>query len=788
MPDLSQIMGSLKQKAGQVFGAQPSAQPAAPAEGAAADPYSDDAAILDRVKKFRDEYGKRELRERFLSPSERNIRFYRGDQWIKKDLGSGRYRAVVVPPHVPMPVTNIFADTLDTVNAVFGRIEPKLLWRPGSPDEPDDRATADVASRAIEVIESEVNIRMNRQSLASWVGFTGGAFLETGYDPDPRYGTRQIALDQCPSCQQTQPPGAPACEACGDTSPMTPTEQTVPRGQMFVRVRSLFECYFDPAITDWAKHRRFLTEEAQAVDDMKERWPDLADQIVPNVAGMAEEHYMSNLAVLPPSNERGARRETASSLINNRVTERWYWCLPDRTYPEGLLAIVVGTNLLAHKGPLPYFAKSEDGSPRHFLPFTWFPQKLVPGTFWPKTVADDVAPLQADRNRWQSALMLCGMRMGMHTWLNPRTAAVTGLTQGGGTPGAVVTYNDMSPSKAKPEVIRGQPLPMSFIEWIQVIDGTVEKIAKTFDILKGSRPEGVSAGIALQILQERGLSAYGPLFIMWETGWAEWATQAIEIFRQFATEERLLKIKGRDGTWQVEKFIGADLTGRVDCVAEAGSSTPRSTLADRAEIEQLMAYRVLDAADPETRVKVLELYGKAQWLPSMTLDTKNAIMEDEVFREIAAHPIWQHATPEDVQGVEMAPDYPTAVANVSKAISLIPQMAMQPPLAWPKVYPSLDGHAVHSHEHGNFGKSESFRQFPPVVQAMLEKHKAYHDMLMIQQMAAVQGGGQIQGGFMQPAPGGAMPQQQPMNTSSSGRRLSGDYQELQGDVASGGNA
>jgi len=136
----------------------------------------------------------------------------------------------------------------------------------------------------------------------------------------------------------------------------------------------------------------------------------------------------------------------------------------------------------------------------------------------------------------------------------------------------------------------------------------------------------------------------------------------------------------------------------------------------------------------------------------------------------------------------MLPDYPSAVAIMQQWQTKVPQIAGQPPIEWPKVYAALDGHAVHSREHGNFGKSETFRAFPPIIQAMVEKHKAYHDQLLIQQMAAVQGG-QVQGGFMQPAPGGAMPaQQQPMNTSSSGRRMSGDYNELQGDVASGGNA
>ncbi len=364
----------------------------------------------------------------------------------------------------------------------------------------------------------------------------------------------------------------------------------------------------------------------------------------------------------------------------------------------------------------------------------------------------------------------------------------SGLTQGGAEPGAVVMWNALAPGAAKPERIPGQPLPMSFIEEIHDIDAAIEKIAKTFAVLEGSRPEGVSAGIALQILQERALSAYGQLFIMWETGWAQWGGQIVEIFRQFVTEERLLQIQGRDGQWQSEKFIGADLQGSINCIAEAGSSTPRSTLADRAEVEQLMAYRVLNPQDPETQGEILKLYGKTKWLRSMTDDTKNAVIEDETFRELAAMPIWQHASPEDVTAIEMVPDYPSAVAIMQQWQGKVPQLAGQPPIQWPKVFPAMDGHAVHSREHGNFGKSESFRQFPPIIQALVEKHKAYHDQLLIQQLAAVQGGGQIQGGFMQPAPGGAMPQQQAMNTSSSGRRMQGDMAELQGNVAGGGNA
>ena len=668
MADLAGMLASSDARAGTMLGAATTGPVADTAAPPAADPYTDTHAILERVRKFREDFGKRELRDRFLRPMYRNLLFYRGIQWIKWDLGTGRWRPANIPRGVPTPVTNIFADTMDTVNAVFGRVEPTLNWRPGSPDEPDDRAAADVAARAIQVIEDEVKIRMVRQSLATWVGFTGGAFLETGYDPDPVWGVRQVPVDVCQACGNVQPQGAPMCEGpdCGMTGLLAPTQQSVPVGKMYTEVAPLFEMFFDPAITQFGQHRRLLREKCLSVEDAKTRWKDISESISPNVAGSAEESYMSALAIQGPAlDERGTgRRDQALSglLGNNRVTERWYWQLPDDTYPGGLLAIVVGESALAYAKPLPYWARSQDGGKRYFLPFTWFPQKLVPGTFWPKTVADDIALKQSDRNRWESALMLCGMRMGMPIWLEPRSANVVGLKEGGGEAGAVVKYNALGPGNAKPERIPGQPLPMAFVEWMHDIDASVEKLAKTFDVLKGGRPAGVSAGIALQILQERGLSSYEPLFIMWGDAWAEWGSQAVEIFRLYCTEERLLRIKGRDGQWQVEKFIGADLQGNVDVIAEAGSSTPRSTLADRAEIEQLMAYHVVNPLEPETQGKILDLYGKSSWLPSLTLDTKNAIMENEAFRAIAALPIWQQASPQDVQAVEMAASYAEAVA------------------------------------------------------------------------------------------------------------------------------
>lgn len=1062
---------------------QGSPPPTAPTDASdtGADPYKDHATIKALVDRKRADWAKG--RENVVRASWRNLLFLRGQQWIRWDRGISRWRPARLPKNTPVPVTNVYAAAMDAVIAVFARVEPSLNFRPGNPDEPEDRATADVAARAIQVIEDETKVRFNRQILAGWVGHTGGAWLESGYDPDPIHGMRTLEVDKCQSCGAMQAPSAPPtepmmdmpaaspCEACG--GPTAPASEQVPIGKQYVDVVSIFEMYFDPSVADWTKQRAYLREKSVSLDEAKGRWPALADSLSPNVMSGNDEWYTDALATLGPAvDENGGPRigTGGGRMVNTRVTEQWYWQMPDATYPEGLLAIIVGKSQVGFAGPLPYGAKTADGGRQPFLPFVFFPQKLVPGSMFTKTVADDVAAKQIQRNQWESIVQACGMRMGSPVWLKPAGSNVRNLT---GDPGSIVEYNSLGPGSAKPERVPGQGIPMSFIQMIERCDKDIENLAacltgdqeipcldgqtrtmaqlaaefpeggtwvygfdlatmrivpsrvesafrtgrkrcirvsfhegthvdcshdhpwltwdrgyvnaedlrpndsivplifgesegyaqvlqptvgrgrmervhrmvahakwgvpvhgdrrhvhhkdenktnnlpdnlallgggehtslwwqekdeearqrrldpmlfalrqywaslslrersernkaawatvdaetrrehvrpaveargeewsakksaerrawwanrsqeerdahgakmraaranhsvlsveeigehdvydlqtttgnfgtaagvigrNTYDVIKGARPEGVSAGIALQILQERGMSRYGPLFILWEFAWSEWARQALEIFREFATEERLLRIKGRDGQWQVQKFIGADLQGRVDVVPEAGSSMPRSSLVDRAELEQLVAIGVLPPprTDPELQQKFLEIYGRTNLTPGMAADTKNAVMENEAFEKLADDPTLAQATPDDVSAAQEM-DYPSLLAVLEQKFRV----------KIPRVRAAIDDHGVHSREHGICAKGESFQQLPMIVQVIAESHKRYHDILRIEQMQAVQAAqqpGNAQAGFMAPAPA----RTQVLNTSSSPGRMEGDYSELERDAS-----
>lgn len=776
--------------------------PEMPAMAPAPDPYADKAKILRLVKDFKTmaTVGRR-VHEVNI---EYNVRFLQGWQWDVYDPRTNRFRPANVGPGAPKPVSNHFASTLGAYISVLARIEPTLVFEPATED-PEDRATADVATRAMPVIEQECDIRMKRQEGARWGGVAGTWWLETGYDPDPIHGERVLPFDECLACGNQQagpsdPQSPPAmCQQCGSTAMIpamdetgAPVGETVPVGKMYCDVVSPLEMYFDPAITHWSSQRRCLRAKSYHEDEAKRRWKDIAEQIKPD--GLSDPSAMLR-AQLPTLgayyDETTAARRTLTSVsppVPNRVSEWWYWSLPTPEFPEGLLAIVVCQTHVVFAGPLPYFEQTKDGTKRPFLPFVEFPSDVVPGSAWRRTPASDMRLLQAERNRMQAIIALTAKRVSAPIWLIPEGSNVSNFT---GIPGQLMRYNPMTVNGvAKPERIPGQNVPMSIFEYINMLDRSMEEVAATYDVTKGGKPMGVSAGIALQMLDEKSKSRFAPNFILWENAWAEWAWQAVQIYRQFATEARMLKVQGKDGRWEIIKFLGADFTGRIDVRPEAGSSQPRSTLVERAEMEQMVSLGILPppASDPELQLKALELYGKTSWMQGLKSDTKNAIIEGETFAKLAEQAAMDPAVGQSIAAV------------LQQAQMLSQQLAQmgQPPVSYeqiigvlkgggivvPRVRPAVDHHPTHSREHGNELKGETSQTWPEPVQQLFEMHKMEHDRLhqedMMRQMAARQGIYPTSGFLSNP---GGQSAPSPQSSGSSPQRMDGEQREMEEQAA-----
>lgn len=767
------------------------------------DPYANREAITDRVKKRYDDWSRG--RENFTFAAYRNIHFYVGRQWIQLDRTSLTGWRPARPPGMPTPVTNRFARVMDAHISMLARFEPSLTFAPGSHDA-EDRAAADVASRATEVIQDEVDISTHRQALAKWVGLTGGAWRETGYDPDMIHGTVNLPMDVCPQCQAQSVPqpmvpmaqgapqvdpmgnapdamGGPLCETC--QVPMAEQMVAMPKGKLYVDVCSLFEMYFDPSVTEWSKQKAYLRQKAVDIEDAKARWKDFIDpeSIRADSMGSGGTQFMEALPTLGPNvNEAPRQNVTAARASNTKTTENYYYELPSATYPDGLLAVFLGKKpeTFVKAGPLPYAYEGEDGSKTPFLPHVFFPQNEVPGSAWPKTVANDLAPKQVQRNKWEAMIEKWGMRMANHVWLLAQGSNVRNLT---GEFGQVVEWAAALGPHAKPERLAGNAVTPGLVEMMARIDHEMDELAIVSEVMSGNRPAGVSAGIALQILKERGETQFGPMFVKWNHAEAQWARQALAIARQYWTEERLRKIKGRDGQWEVQKFLGSDLRSTTDVKAEAGVTMPRSTMTDRAEAEQLLSAGIVNAADPEVQDAMLELFGKkALFKPGLEQETRNAIIENEQFEALAQDP--------RLQGIDVA----ALQAQVQQA-----QMAMMPApqiyasaarllatvgIELPEFRQSIDDHAAQGKEHRHFAREQRFRQLPKLIQFLVGLHTAAHDFAqgqMMQAMQAAQPGAPQQHGFLQrPGPHpGSPPSTHPMQGASSPQAMEGQHREME---------
>jgi hypothetical protein len=756
-----------------------------PAAPTTPDPYADKSALRDRADKKVKAWGGA-TRAGFLQAAKGNLLFRSGHQWIRP-VGNqyGDWRPAVVKKGTPMPVTNLTASVMKTFTSMLARYEPALTFRPAT-DDPEDRATADVASRVTEAIEAQVQMPLIRQLLGEWVGWTGGAWLETGWDASLTHGVVNLPMEICTLCGSTQVVARdPVCQqpGCGGPTQDVTEITAVPKGKIFVEVRSLFEMLFDPFTTDPTKHRILIRQTTLDEDNAKARWKDFAEAIRADSVAAHTNLSQDSLAVVTPGLgdlQMGSVRalwQHGGSTANTRVTETWYWELPSEAYPDGILAIFLGKSLetCVHGGPLPYSAKGEGEQREPFLPFTFFPQELVPGSAWPRTVCNDVRPKNAQRNLWESLVIMAGQRVANPVWLIPAGCNVSNPT---GEPGQVMTYNALA--GGKPERVQGTQINPSWMLNIERIDKEIQELTAIFEVLSGGRPEGISAGIALQILKERGESRFGPMFQLWHHAWAQWAKQAIEIARLYDTEAHFLQIKGADGAWEVQKFMAADLQGRVNVVPEAGMSLPRSTMTERAEIGELVSMGVLNPLDPETRLKLLEKYGLlAAFAPSMELDAKAAIKENEAFKALAADPSVQAASPALVERI--------------KATALMAQQAGQPPtvalaevermfaaagLPVPTLRPAIDAHDIHGREQRKTAKSETFATWPELVRVFMELHIAAHDFLQGQAMQMLMAAQRP--GASPPGPDkGSAPSTSPMRGASSPQALQGQNREME---------
>ena len=669
------------------------------------DPYADGAKIAADVLEHIREVDK--LRWAFERLWFRSILYYLGNQWLTWDARSRRWREKKVRKWVPKPVTNRYASTADTLCAAIQstKVEPSA-WP--ATEDPEDIAAANVTDRVIEVINPEIEIEKVREAVAKWVTLNADALAFPYYDKkDKSLGMTKIESLMCQACQAVAQPkefqDAGGCPTCGVQLEPMPSGQfeEYPIGKLKVDVCSPLEVYLNIDITDMAKQRKFTVAKSHSVDTVKEMFPEMKDKIHPDTssATRSAQYFMDALAY---STEDSGYNLTGA-VQRDRVTLLRHVEMPSELYPEGLDAYVTMDQVTLEAGPSPFYTEDKEGNKTYFNPLVKFGYNMVPGRLYSKTPMFDIISKQDQLNRIESLLELASMKGVSVNWILPTGSSIGNIS---GEPAQIIRWTPSGTGNAKPEVVTVAPFHAAMLELKKGYEADFEEIAGTFDAMKGNTPSGVSAGYAIQLLTERSYGRFVSVFANWEYGWVQLYGNLIKLFKTYATEERIRKIKGATGGWEIEAFKGSDIVGSVDIRIEGGSERPRSKLAEQALVEAMAKIGVVNPTNPEQGYEIAKMFGMTKVLGANDEDVRYAAGEWQALLD------WN--PPMDEMGMPLEPD-PNDPAF---------------PQGGPLVEEVFDNHLVHIMEHRKPARTDVYKQLPPWKQLYWKNHLLKHLLSM----------------------------------------------------------
>lgn len=669
-------------------------------------PYEDYDFLRNRIDEFVADVSK--TRWQFERGWFENFLFYIGNQWIVFDKNKRVFRERHMRKWVPRPYTNRFASTCDSIVGVLmqNKVNPSV-WP--STDDADDLAATSVAEKVKSIIREEIKQDEVAQRLAPLIVLNADGFLLPYYDKaDNSLGERTLKHEYCMFCGYEAEAGAFG-EHCPECHMITVTQEgktttTYNYGRMKVEALTPLELFLDQETRIMSDVRRWTRVRNYPIDVIRATWPKTGQYVSTSreAATKESQHYLEIITYITQD------AIATTSRSHTRIAPVYtHFEMPSEQFPEGLLCVKAGDGTILEVGPSPWVDKSQ-GKTIYYQPLTKFAYNAIPNRLYSKTPAYDLVNKQKQRNRLESLIELAMMKGTYNSWILPTGSSISQVT---GEPAQLIRWTPTGTQGAEPKIVTNAPIPNVVMGWLEKIDSDMEELAGTYDALKGQPPRGVSAGYAIQLLTERSYGRLAPLIDNWQRGWTEVYHNLLRIFRNNVTEERLYKIRGETGQWEVERFVGADLVGSVDLKVEGGSSKPKTKLAEQALVETLAKLGVINGQDPTQRFAIAELFGMSHILGSTSEDYRHAAREWELFKQGEV----------------------------------------------PEVKLAVDNHIVHALDHQKRAKTDVFRQWPQQQQDHWMNHIMHH--LQAAQMGLAGGQGQP------PATGGASSGASPNPTS-----------------------
>ena len=232
----------------------------------------------------------------------------------------------------------------------------------------------------------------------------------------------------------------------------------------------------------------------------------------------------------------------------------------------------------------------------------------MPGIFWGKATMDEAISLQKNWNRATSSVDEFNRTMGKGKYLAPRGASLK--AEPDDTHGEVIYYKPIM--GYKPEQMTIKSLPPTYTLQMESTLRSLDDLFSQHEVSRGTNKSDIRSGEMVSLLREQDAHGNIPSHAVFEESLEAHMSRILKRMQSGYTKERMLRVFGREGEWEIEPFKGADLRNNTDVMVKKQSSLPDSRIAREARIMEKFGLGLYgDPADPEVRRHVMNMLDDA---------------------------------------------------------------------------------------------------------------------------------------------------------------------------------
>ncbi|MDE6000910.1 MAG: hypothetical protein K2G96_01095, partial [Clostridia bacterium] len=287
------------------------------------------------------------------------------------------------------------------------------------------------------------------------------------------------------------------------------------------------------------------------------------------------------------------------------VIERYERATEDA--PDGRLTVVAGGRLL-FDGPLPYI-NGENGE--RVYPFVKQTSLPLAGSFFGASVVDRLIPLQRAYNAVKNRKHEFLNRISMGTVaVEDGSVDTDELIEDGLTPGKVIVYRQGS---KPPEMLTLGSVPAEFSNEEESLLAEFSQVSGTGNITENADSyAGITSAAGLQLIIEQDERRLESAYQQIKRAMKAIGRHILRLYRQFATDVRLLKFAGENNVLSLYYFKGSDISSD-DVILETDSEGTLSPAQRRACVYEILDRGLFSDENgkltPSVKNKVLELLG-----------------------------------------------------------------------------------------------------------------------------------------------------------------------------------